>query len=227
MQLCLLLYLCVRQSELSRHVRQVTLLWVTLHPHVPVILHFWGVRPVLVALGLKSVWHHGQITLLFTWVISQDTIYYFCYISCALLSWNQTRIPQHGAFHLAVWRTRAIHQEQDVNWLSFYVCACLRVCARSSSRQKLRALDEYQENDQLMRASGYQATGKLRQQHLHSTRPWYLAASVSVRWLHPYHWHSNHSLHLATLCTAKPCNYSQLCQLIIFVCKHHHQTLNL
>lgn len=79
-----------------------------------------------------SVWHHQQIILLFTWVISQDTIYYCCYISSALLSSNQTHIQQHGMFHPAAWRTKAIHQEQDVNWLSICACVectvCVRVC---------------------------------------------------------------------------------------------------
>lgn len=83
-----------------------------------------------------------------------------------------------GVFHLPVGATKAIHQEQDVNWHAENVCTC--VCARCSRREKVRVLDECQGNYKLMRASGYQATGKPRQRHLHPTRPWYLAACVSL-----------------------------------------------
>lgn len=106
------------------------------------------------------------------------------------------------------------------------------VCMWSSSEEKLRTLDEYQENDQLMKASGYQATGKPRQRHLLSTRPWYLTAlrlcvEVSSSSDDLSHCHPAHTLHLAFslhsdtlwllttnwlfLCaniTAEPSNYS-------------------
>ena len=71
-------------------------------------------------------------------------------------------------------RNKTIHQEKDVNWKS--ICVCVYMCV-----QKEWTLDEYQENDRLMRTSGYQATGKLRRRHVHSARPWYLTASVWMR----------------------------------------------
>lgn len=175
-------------------------------------------RPVLVALGLQAYDINWQITLHPTRVICQYTIYYCCHISCARLTWNHTRLQQRGMFHSTVWGTKAIHQEQDVNWLSIWVCVCGRgVVCWSSSREKLRALDKYEENNQSMEASGYQATGTLRQRHLHLKRPWYLTASVSA-WmcLHP-----QMIILIVILLTLYiySFNYSQLCQLIILFTK--------
>lgn len=66
-----LLHLRVCQGELPRHVNQVTLLRVTLHPHVAVLLHFRRMRPVLVALGLPE---HDINRQIISRVIRQDTV---------------------------------------------------------------------------------------------------------------------------------------------------------
>ena len=47
-------YLCVCECEFSGDVGHVAFLRVAAHLQVPVIPHLWGVRPVLVTLGLEQ-----------------------------------------------------------------------------------------------------------------------------------------------------------------------------
>ena len=204
------------QGELSCHVRQVTLLRVTLHPHVSVILHFWRMRPVLVALGLQVYDNNRQITLHLMWIMSQDTIYNCCYICCPRLSWNQTR----GAFHPTDWGTKAIHQEQDVNWLS--------MCVQSSRREKTRGT--WQIINQLMLSIWLPSNrqGETETSSLETTlmrRCCCLGVNVSSSSDDLSNFHPAHTLHLASRHSVKPCYYSQLCRLIVSVCKHPHLSL--
>lgn len=68
-------YLSVCEGELARHVDQVALFRVALHPQVPVVLHFWWMRPVLVALGLPEHDTNCQIRSGLTRVNAGDTIW--------------------------------------------------------------------------------------------------------------------------------------------------------
>lgn len=55
-------YLRVCEGKLPRHVDQVALFRVTLYTQVPVVLHFWWMWPVLVALGLQAHNTNSQST---------------------------------------------------------------------------------------------------------------------------------------------------------------------
>ncbi len=217
LQLYLLLYLRVCQGELSRHIHQVTLFWVTLHPHVPIILHFRWMRPVLVALGLQAYDINQQITLQLTWVISQDTIYYCCDISCAQLSWNQTHIQQPGMFHAAVWGTKAIYQQQDVNWLSIYKRVCVCVIVKKRETQGTWLISRKWSINESIWLPGNRQQAERKTSSFNKTlisRCFCLRVDVSSPSNDFSHCHPAHTLHLAILHFAKPCNYSQLCQLI-------------
>lgn len=108
-----------------------------------------------------------------TWdCISHDTIYNCCHIRCAQFPWNHTCIRQRSTFPSVVWK-----QKQFIRSRMWTDC---QLACWSSSREKLKALDKYQEYNQSNKASGYQATGKLRHRHRYLATPWYFAPSVCV-----------------------------------------------